>query len=1114
MTAGGWLHLSPSEAQALMHEAVPLSPRHVRPKVLDLSASLLEAVNKHWPLTEWTEMAAAMHERFEDRVLEPLVGLAVPAWQSWERVYYRRPPLEAVCESYVAALADVTLPEVEADRTVLAQTAMARRAVGLLWLVERLVFADPSVCLADRSEEDKGGGLLTYRAPVPLWLQAPVQYERLFEQATGPWLVQLGQAAVEARVAHELGTADWVLRGFFSDELAEPPADALAHVQWLKRMKLRLPGISGVRFTPPLLALLDEKLQGSREARVDAAHVLLIALRGGQPVPERHYDTLAALHRDASALQRELVTRPLLAALRPGIEGSLTAAFIAAKPAVLLAAAQDIDGWHLAGLAEAVAHAADGLRKPQEAERLLQLAARLAGDARPGAAIASEVPDPPPAASEAAARAQLRQVLLEAFLAVELPFDENRLTLPPDALADTFTKRAPLAFAVAAGLPTDRLLPYPPDSRALAAMACDWLPGSWLDPVADDILAGRIDTEYLRPAVDHWFARQPYRMELLVHRLRYGAAPIRVLAARALLATGDSRAPEVVRAQAVAETDEKASATLLDMLLRTGHRHLLPPQPGLRATAPAKTKSVDCPWLPTAELPALAWRDGSEMDTARRNWLMTSAVRVGEPAALYPLTLWLDEIDPDTAAAFARALLQAFVAEETRRRSPADLAAAIAGELDAATVASLAPNVLRKRQKQLKARFGGVIGNATKHAGLLALADGWAREADLLAAVDTLTLHGDPKRSKPVTALATLLVRRGTLPAACALLRLRDFAAGTALEPELQRSLAQMSEDSGISSDLLADFAVPSLGLDSIGRRSFGLSGGDVHVQVLADGKLTLCDDGGQALRTLPKAQTEDAEAHAIAKTAVAQLRTHVPALLQREATRLQQGWAVGRSWSMADWTAVFVRHPLMRLLATRCVWQCQDDNGAYGFRPELDGTALDAAGDTVALPLGATVQLASRFSGVEPAAWQQHMADFSIEALFDQWLDLPEAIAEQVRASGGIRFARPHATASYPLLNAMAAMGWRRGQGNIYYRAFPSAGYRAVLSYSGPYLVDANHPLELQSLHFQRLTRSADIVFGHLGDGAERGVPPLTVAIGWADMLKLGVGAPIPQEA
>ena len=110
----------------------------------------------------------------------------------------------------------------------------------------------------------------------------------------------------------------------------------------------------------------------------------------------------------------------------------------------------------------------------------------------------------------------------------------------------------------------------------------------------------------------------------------------------------------------------------------------------------------------------------------------------------------------------------------------------------------------------------------------------------------------------------------------------------------------------------------------------------------------------------------------------------------------------VGRSWPVPLWRELFADHPLARHLAARLVWmvRCQDESvrsveseadGApqtRAFRLTEDGQLLGADDAVLEPPPDAVVGLAhgTLLTEAEMSAWQEHLVDYEVAPLFDQF--------------------------------------------------------------------------------------------------------------------------------
>ena len=111
----------------------------------------------------------------------------------------------------------------------------------------------------------------------------------------------------------------------------------------------------------------------------------------------------------------------------------------------------------------------------------------------------------------------------------------------------------------------------------------------------------------------------------------------------------------------------------------------------------------------------------------------------------------------------------------------------------------------------------------------------------------------------------------------------------------------------------------------------------------------------------------------------------------------------VGRSWPAPLWRELLADHPLARHLSARLVWMAcrQNENvedsdpdadgeasQSWTFRPTEDGQLLGADDAVLTLPSDAVVRLAhgTLLSQAEASAWQEHLADYEVTPLFDQF--------------------------------------------------------------------------------------------------------------------------------
>ncbi|HEY7310470.1 MAG TPA: DUF4132 domain-containing protein [Gemmataceae bacterium] len=194
----------------------------------------------------------------------------------------------------------------------------------------------------------------------------------------------------------------------------------------------------------------------------------------------------------------------------------------------------------------------------------------------------------------------------------------------------------------------------------------------------------------------------------------------------------------------------------------------------------------------------------------------------------------------------------------------------------------------------------------------------------------------------------------------------------------------------GLSRLQLEDRIVPDLDLDERGGRTFDFGPRQFHFVLGPDLKPLVRDEKGKLKGELPKpGAKDDAEKAGAAVAAWKVLKKQVRETVRAQAYRLEQAMITGRRWSVAEFEALLVRHPLMITLVRRLLWGVFDSDRKLvrGFRvtEERDfadvhdnpSTLEGACGIGVAHPLHLTPE--------DRSAWGQVFGDYEIIAPFPQ---------------------------------------------------------------------------------------------------------------------------------
>ncbi len=136
---------------------------------------------------------------------------------------------------------------------------------------------------------------------------------------------------------------------------------------------------------------------------------------------------------------------------------------------------------------------------------------------------------------------------------------------------------------------------------------------------------------------------------------------------------------------------------------------------------------------------------------------------------------------------------------------------------------------------------------------------------------------------------------------------------------ELNKALDRRAEAMGLSRDEVEELAIPTYGLQDVGRRvdQFGAAAAETTV---AGGQVTVAwrNDAGKAVKSVPaSARAEHAEALKEFKAEIKDLEK----MLAAQAERLDRQFLARRVWRFAPWRERYLDHPLLGTLARRLIW-------------------------------------------------------------------------------------------------------------------------------------------------------------------------------------------------
>ncbi|HNH46739.1 MAG TPA: DUF4132 domain-containing protein, partial [Myxococcota bacterium] len=339
-----------------------------------------------------------------------------------------------------------------------------------------------------------------------------------------------------------------------------------------------------------------------------------------------------------------------------------------------------------------------------------------------------------------------------------------------------------------------------------------------------------------------------------------------------------------------------------------------------------------------------------------------------------------------------------------------------------------------------------------------------------------------------------LLAQIGTDRALMWLGRLAQRGRIATLKEAAGEKLSMVAAERGLSLEEMEDRTVPDLGLDEQG--SLRLDFGPRQFYVSFDEQLSpvVLDAERQPLAALPRIQKQDdPEKAKAAWEQYKQLKDDASKSCAHQIHRMERAMALERRWSVEEFRAFLLQHPLMRHLVRRLVWAVQGPGQPLtGFRVSEDLSVADCEENILELPAEAEVWVLHplRMESLLPV-WGQIFADYGILQPFPQ---LSRPIFRPLVALTGDRPLEQYAgrLAGRSWLYGLRSWGWN-------FDGDPYNGYSSM-SRSGP------GPLQLRF-------RLDPGIYEHSDTGKEQKLGAVTLSGGsWADLGEVGYSELIRQ--
>ena len=597
-------------------------------------------------------------------------------------------------------------------------------------------------------------------------------------------------------------------------------------------------------------------------------------------------------------------------------------------------------------------------------------------------------------------------------------------------------------------------------------------------------------TKKERPLARAALANDPARAERCLASLGGGKAEHRAIAAEWLGEMGHAAAIPAIKKALGKEKQEVAAGQMMLALEKLGvPLEQFVSLDGLLKEARAlldKGVPKELAWLDLDRLPKVRWAaTGKPVRTEILKWMVVQSHKLGSPEPGPRLRQYTSHFDRGNAAELGQYVLESWIAQDTvpHTHEAADkfaqqhVAQMTRGQASHPQYYKGTPDEWYRSAYNQK--IAEPVGTANGEKGVLAVA-GACCDGRAGPPVERFLRTYYGYRVHQCKALIRMLSWVEQPSAIQVLLSVSNRFRTAGIRKEAEAVVTDLADRKGWTIDELADRTIPTGGFDD------GLSltldyGGERRFVAKLDGEFNvlLSTSDGKPIKSLPAPrQDEDADRAKVAKKALAAAKKEVESVLKLQKERLYEGMCTQRTWAFADWDAFLNRHAIVRRYCQRLVWGVVvDGKVTTTFRPLDDGTLTDTADDAVTVPPQARIVLPHVCTTPPDVAkaWQQHLADYDVKPLFEQFAKAAYALPADKRQETTVADFNGHLVEAFKLRGRLTKQGYTRGAAqdggwfHDYHKHFPSLGLTATVGFTGSPLPEENRTVAITTLHFAR---------------------------------------------
>ncbi len=585
----------------------------------------------------------------------------------------------------------------------------------------------------------------------------------------------------------------------------------------------------------------------------------------------------------------------------------------------------------------------------------------------------------------------------------------------------------------------------------------------------------------------------PDKLERLIGFLTAPDAEARLAAAEWLGRIGNAQAMESLLAAMKREKNESAKGAMMSALELLGVpvEQFLDRKALLAEAEKGAAKGVPegLKWFPFERLPVAHWADNAEpLVPAITSWWLIQAFKLKSPQPGSLLRKYCSSLKPAEREALGQFILEAWLGEDT---SPITRAEAEKRALQQAqqyvqwSQSSYWPaNSPKKTLEEFYADFlPGLLlqpkGSAIASKGVLAVAAACVGAA-AAPAVGRYLKQWYGMRAAQCRALVEMLPWIEHKTATQLLLSVGSRFRTKGIQEEANKQAQALAERKGWTVAELADRTIPTAGLDEQGLLTLDFGPRQFFARLNEDLELALLDHEGKVLKSLPDPRKDDDETKAAeAKKTFSAAKKELKSVLVMQRDRLYEAMCTQRTWPFEEWNLYLNQHAIVRHHCQRLVWAVVGEEKVVRLiRPLPDGSLTDANDDPVTLAPEEQIRVSHEchVTPEQSLAWRQHLKDYEVEPLFEQFGRPNFTLEEERKQEEELSEFRGHILEAFKLRGRANKLGYTRGQAQDggwfydYHKRFPTLGMEAILEFTGNGLPEENRTVAITSMKFERV--------------------------------------------